>query len=157
MRRLIIVSESLRRLKEPPEPIPALDRFDGVYFRIIKKYRREGKLQDTDCIIVSKKFGIICQNEKIPYYKPNHINKIGYLNMKENQTKKLRGKNLAKLKEIFVKNRYSEIFVNVGKRFMKLIEGLEKLTSAKIIYASGPGLGPKAQHLKRWILQGKRF
>lgn len=157
MRRLIIVSESLRRLKEPSEPIPALDRFDGIYFRIIKKYRRKGKLQDTDCIIVSKSFGIICQNEKISYYKPDHIDTIGYLNMNKNQIKKLRGKNLAKFKEIFDKNKYSEIFVNVGKRFMELIEGFEKLTSAKIIYASGPGLGPKAQHLKRWIIHGMRF
>ena len=155
MKRLIIVSASLRRLEEPSNPIPALDRFDGVYFRIIKKYKREGKLQDTDCVIVSKKFGIIDQNERVPYYKPDHIDKFGYLNMNESQIKKLREENLARLKEIFAKSKYSEIFVNVGKHFMELIKGFEKLTSAKIIYASGRGLGPKAQHMKKWILYGK--
>lgn len=155
MRRLIIVSASLRRSKEPLDPIPAIDRFNGVYFRIIKKYKREGKLQDTDCIIVSKKFGIIYPTEKVPYYEPDHINKFGHLDMNGNQIRKLRRKNLAKLKEIFATTEYSEIFVNVGKEFMELIKGFEKLTSAKIIYASGRGLGPKAQHLKKWILYDK--
>jgi len=42
--------------------------------------------------------------------------------------------------------------VNVGAKFAKLIDGFEDLTTAKIIYASGPGLGPKAQHMKNYIL-----
>ena len=95
MKRLIIVSSSLRRLKEPTGPISALERFDGVYFRIIKKCKREGKLSDTDCIILSMRFGIIYQNENVPYYGPDQNGRIGYyLNMNKSQIRKLREKNL---------------------------------------------------------------
>jgi len=147
LRRAIIVAESQRRNTKPTSPYPAIDRFSGVYFRTIKKYLREGKLPKIDIIIVSRDFGILRSKDKIPYSLP-----VKKLSFDTESIGLMRETNLRKLRQIFQKGKYDEIYVNVGREFYKLIEGFEKLTSAKIIYASGLGLGPKAQHMRDWIL-----
>jgi len=155
MKKLIVVSSSSRRLKEPTEPIPALERYTGIYFKLLKKYEREKRLKNVDVLIVSERFGILHAEDRIPYHEPFSAG-YGVLKMKKGEMKKLRERNLKKLKEVFDKTDYSEIFVNVGKQFFELIRGFETLTKAKIVYASGPGLGPKAQHMKKWILSIKK-
>jgi len=146
MPRAIIVAESQRRKQDPKEPIPAIDRFTGVYFRILKKYLREGKLLNTDILIVSQKWGILKAQDKVKYNKPTNT-----LDFKKS-LKETQKNNLETLKNIFEKKNYDQIYVNVGAEFTKLIDGFEDLTSAKVIYARGPGLGPKAQHMKKYIL-----
>lgn len=128
--------------------MPAIERFDGVYFRLLRKYIREGNLRNADILIVSEKFGLIWAKDKIPYYEVQ--GKIGALNLDNKTIEELRQKNLQKLKKIV--NRYSEIYVNVGREYLKLIEGFEKFTTSKVTYASGKGLGPKALHMKQWIM-----
>lgn len=147
MSRAIIVAASKRRREEPKDPIPAIDRFQGVYFRILKKYLRERKLPNIDVLIISQNFGVLQAQDKIPYRKPTKT--IGF---DKETTKRLRKSNLESLENIFKERKYTEVYVNLGKEFTKLIEGFERLTSAKVIYASGPGLGPKAQHMKQYIL-----
>jgi cytoplasmic iron level regulating protein YaaA (DUF328/UPF0246 family) len=148
MSRAIIVAASQRRVEEPKDPIPAIDRFKGVYFRILKKYLRSGKLSNTDILIVSQDFGVVRSKDKVPYRKPT--NKLDF---HKEFVEKARKANLKTLGRIFREKNYNEVYVNVGKEFYKLIEGFESLASAKIIHASGPGLGPKAKHMKNWILE----
>jgi len=148
MQKAIIVAASQRRKREPKTPIPALERFTGVYFRVLKKYIREGKLTQTDIIILSPEHGIIQVQDKIPYTEPTEK-----LLLNKDMIAKMRKNNLQILEKIFNKKQYSKIYVNVGRTLIKLIEGFDKLTQAKIVYAAGPGLGPKAQHMKNWILQ----
>lgn len=143
--RLIILSASYRRA-ENPEPIPALERYRGVYFRVVKKYLREGLLKNTDILIVSDKFGILSSNDRVPYHKPFK----GQLGKEE--VSSTNEKNLTKLAEIFERNHYSEIFVVCGQEFRKLINGFENLTDTKITFCKGSTLGSKAQDLRRWIL-----
>lgn len=143
--RAIIIAESQRRKQDPIEPIAAIDRYIGVYFRVLKKYLREGKLPNTDILIISKKFGILQSQDTVVYHKP--VDKLNF-EFVENSRKT----NLKLLKAIFEKEKYDEIYVNVGAQFAKLIDGFEDLTTAKVIYASGSGLGPKAQHMKNYIL-----
>ena len=147
MSRAIIVAASQRRKQDPKNPIPAIDRFNGVYFRILRKYLREGKLPNTDILIVSQDFGLLKAQDKIPYREPAET-----LSLDKETTERLRKSNLESLENIFGAREYTEVYVNVGKVFSKLIEGFQSLTTAKIIYAAGPGLGPKAQHMKEYIL-----
>lgn len=147
-KKLILITTSYRLNKEIKEPIPAIERFDGVYFRILKKYIREGKLRNVDILIVSEKYGLIWAKDKVPYYDIH--GKMGSLSLSKKSIEKIRQQNLQKLKQIV--NRYSEIYVNVGREFLKLIRGFEKFTTCKVTYATGRGLGPKALHMKEWIL-----
>ncbi|MFX0210800.1 MAG: hypothetical protein ACFFDT_32775, partial [Candidatus Hodarchaeota archaeon] len=123
-------------------------RYEGIFFRVIKKYQREGRLKHTDIIVVSERLGVLLQNEKIPYYRPVP-GKWGRIMDKEKIEEKRR-KNIAKLSKIL--SDYSTIYVNLGKEYLKLIEGFNNLAEGEIIYAAGKGLGPKALHMKEWIL-----
>ena len=143
----MILTTSVRLNEQTKEPIPALKRYNGVYFRVLRKYLREGRLKDTDILIVSERYGLIWSNDKIPLYEIH--GKMGFLSIDKKAIEKLRQENLKELKKIL--DRYSEIYVNVGKEYMKLIKGLEKLASGRIIYAKG-SLGAKATHMKEWIL-----
>jgi len=146
----MILAESQRRKVEPRTPIPAINRFSGVYFRVLKKYLREGRLPDTDIFIVSYEFGILRDKSKVPYREP-----VENLRFDRNIVEAKRRENLRTLERIITENRYDEIYVNLGSEYLKLIEGVEGLTSAKITYSEGAGLGPKARHMKNWILDLK--
>ena len=148
-RKLLILTTSFRRNEEITEPIPAIERYDGVYFKILRKYLREGKLKDTDILIVTEKHGLIWSNDNVSFYKVQ--SKMGFLSLDEKSIEKLRHENLQRIKEILSQHRYSEIYVNVGKEYMKLIKGFEEFVSCKLTYAVG-GLGKKASHMKNWIL-----
>jgi len=126
----------------------AIERYEGVYFRVIKKYLRENKLEGTDLLIVSEKFGLLKPENVIP----PHDTFQGSLKLHVD-IEAARLKNLKTLQTLLGRRLYSEIFVVVGKDFLPLIQGFESLTEAKVTYAAGPGLGPKASNLKKWILQ----
>lgn len=148
-RKLLILTTSFKRNEEITDPIRAIERYDGVYFKILRKHLREGKLKNTDILIVTEKRGLIWSNDKVPLYKIG--GKMGFLSLDEKTIEKLRHKNLKKIGEILSQNRYSEIYVNVGKQYMKLIEGFEEFAPCKLTYAKG-GLGEKATHMRDWIL-----
>lgn len=146
-RKLIIVTTSYR-VSDEKSPIPAIERYDGVYFRLLKKYKREGKLRNIDILILSERDGLIWTSKRVPYYKPRGI--IGALSLDEKSIEILRKENVERLEKIT--KRYTEAYVNVGRQYMKLLEGIENLSFPKITYSKGNGLGAKAAHMKNWIL-----
>jgi hypothetical protein len=155
----VIISASFKRRRLPNEPIPALERFDGVSFRVLRKYLREGKLKNTDVVIVSPEHGILRSNDTIPYDKPtlSHGTKGSGTwqsapEFDNEQARQLRERNLSQLKSLIDRGKYVEIYVNLGRKFLALVDGFEKSTDAPVIYATGKGLGPKAHHMKNWIL-----
>ena len=148
-KKLVIVSASSRIKKEPKHPILAIERYDGMVFRILRKCLREGKLGNIDVLILTEKHGLIWSNDPIPYYEP-YPAVWGTLSLNKNAIRKLREDNREKLKQIV--NHYSEIYVNIGVKFAKLIEGFENFTTCKITHATGKGFGLKGAHMKEWIL-----
>jgi hypothetical protein len=150
MTKLLIVSASSRVLKEPKEPIEALQRFDGIFMRIIRKYYN--KRRKLDILILSPVYGLVWAEEKIPYKKP--VGGGWYrLPLREDEVVKLRKKNLSTLKEILAARKYDEIHLNVGKYMLELIKGFEQSVKkkTKITYSTGRGLGPKIKFLKDWL------
>lgn len=145
-KRLIIVTTSIR-VNKTEELIPAIERFDGVFFRLLRKYIRKGMMKNTDVLILSEKDGLVRHDQKLPFRKP--AGKIGALTLDPKQVETARAKNLEMLKTT-LKN-YSEIYINVGKQYLKLIEGFERYTKAKITYAKGR-YGEKARHMRDWII-----
>jgi len=153
-RRLIIISSSFGRKRDPKDPIPAIERFDGVYFRVARKYLREGRLKNTDIIVVSPEYGLLASEDKIPYSAPKFGTSWRYeSSLSDDSVLKLRQSNLIRLKQLVGRRTYAEVYVNVGKAFMPFILGFEKITKAPIVWSSGRGLGPKAKHMKNWILR----
>jgi len=146
----MIISGSSRMLKEPKDPIPAIERFDGIFMRTIRNYIH--RLKKVDILILSPVYGLISPEDKIPYHEPigGNWHKADFPKDKIDDARKA---NLVAMRKALSKQKYDEIYVNVGRKMLKLMEGFEQLTpkTTKIIYAQGAGIGPKVAHMKNWI------
>lgn len=151
-RRLLIMSEAVSKRHQPKEPIPAIERYEGVFFGVVRKLKREGKLQGVDIVIVSQEYGIIGPNSKVPYYESKSKDFGSRIDLTKDEVEKIRRENLVKLASIIKEMHSSEIIINVGKAYLKLIEGLEDLTRAKIIQVEGRSLGLKAKKLREIMI-----
>ena len=129
--------------KDPsPHPVKALDRYDGVNFKVIKKFRRDRKLpENLDIIIISAKYGFLKSDEKIDDYNQR---------MTKERAQELHPIIIHELKEFTSNRQYKEIFINLGKDYMPAIKGIENLTNCPILYAQGR-IGEKMSALKKWL------
>jgi len=144
MNYLLILSCSKRKLKNPT-PMLALERYDGVNYRVIKKLKRSGKFpKNLDIVIISVKYGFLRAMDLIGYYE---------LLMTEQQALKLRFDVLNELEEFFKDKNYEEIFVNLGKTYLLAIDGFERFLpeKTKVVYAEG-GIGQKMKEMKEWLV-----
>lgn len=65
---LLIVMCSKRK-RSAPDLLPALERYDGIFFRILRKARREGHWPDNlDILILSAKYGLLELDTAIENY-----------------------------------------------------------------------------------------
>jgi hypothetical protein len=149
IRKLIVISGSTRILKEPRKPVFALERFDGVFVRQIRKYEKQ--LRSTDILIISPVYGLVNARDKIFFRKP-----MGYewdkFRITESQANKIRRESTRTFQRLFSRREYSEIYLNVGRNMLRLLPSIEKLSAgAKVIYAEGCGIGPKMAHMKKWL------
>jgi hypothetical protein len=150
MRKLLIISSSSRMLKEPKDPIPAIRRYDGILIRSIRNY--VNKLKNVDVLILSPVYGLISPEKEIP-----HHESIGgswhKAQFPEDKIDTAKEANLLALKELLSKRKYDEIYINIGKTMLRLIEGFEQIVPkrTKITYAEGTGIGPKVAHMKNWM------
>ena len=67
MRRLLVVACSACKNKIDGF-LPAIERYDGPVFRVLRKYLREESTGVADVLILSAKFGLISANKLIPDY-----------------------------------------------------------------------------------------
>jgi len=150
LKKLIIVSGSSRVLKEPSDPIPAVQRFDGVFIRLIRKYYKQ--LRGFDILILSPVYGLIGAEEKIGFKEPIRGSWRGLI-LDKTDISRLRESSLPTLEKLLAKRQYDEIYVNVGRKLLRTIEGFEEIVprTIKITYSEGEGIGPKMTHMKEWI------
>ena len=150
LKKLIIVPSSIRMHKEPLEPIPALQRFNGIFIKMIRKYNK--RLRDCDVLILSPIYGLIDANRKIGFKEPIR-GSWHKLKVNDIDIEKLRETSLSTLKKKLIKRQYDEIYVNLGRDMLKIIEGFDKIVpqTIRITYSKGRGVGPKLRHMKDWI------
>jgi hypothetical protein len=127
-----------------------------VFFEVLKKAIREHpkETKNLDVLILTKEGGLFAALDRAPYYPPlGQGYRHSLLKVDPSKKKVI----MAKLLKVVEDKRYSEIFVNVGANYRPLIEGFDEKTEITIEFAKGPGLGPKAGDMKRWLLGEKRF
>jgi len=139
--RLLIVSCSAA--KKPDEGLlPAIDRYDGVNFQVIRKARRERYWNlDTHLFILSAKYGLISEHILIPYYD---------FRMTLARAQELQGTVAAQLDRISRQVSFSEVFINAGKVYRIALETSVELPLHQPTYAVG-GIGQKMAQMKQWI------
>jgi len=150
LRKLIVVSGSTRLRKEPIDPIPAIERFDGVSPRLLRKYRKQ--LRNSDIFLLSPVYGLINAEDKIALKEPVK-GSWGEPILDANEILRLRRTNLSTLRKLLSKRKYDEIYVNVGRKMLRTMDGFEELVpqTVKITYSQGESLGLKMAHMKKWI------
>jgi len=67
--RYLLVITCSQRKNESPGLLPAIDRYDGINYRIIRKAMRDGYLpKNLDILIISAKYGLLEQKSLIENY-----------------------------------------------------------------------------------------
>lgn len=145
MTRCLIVSCTERKVPNT-EKIPAVDRYDGPTFRIIRKYlcTTPAEEQDVHILIVSAEYGLIQAETPINNYDRK---------MTAARAIELREAIVRRLRKTMESQHYTEIFLALGKTYQKSLEPHEQwLPSSplKVTSARG-GLGEKLQHLYSWL------
>ena len=136
--RLLILSCSARKTNNPGL-IPAIDRYDGHFFRVLKKALRDGYAHNVQLAILSSRFGLLNTYTLIPDYDQRMTPERCEAEKPDLQ----RNLNLW-----LGDTRYDEIFVNLGNDYLPLIEGMPGLATAT--FAAGQ-IGERARQLKEWL------
>jgi hypothetical protein len=142
VRRLLILSCSQRKAKTRGR-VPAIDRYDGPAFRVLRKYVREGSSQALTVLILSAKYGLIESSRKIPTYD---------CRMSAGRAQELRPHVLAALRGFLASRRWQEIGVCAGKHYRRALDGFLPLlpTGRPVDFIDG-GQGPRLTRLHMWL------
>lgn len=138
----LLVQGCSKSKNRPGEAVPALELYDGYFFKIIKKAMREGEFDDQlDICILSAEHGLIDSNTEIEWY--------------ERRMDAERANELAPDVQTALRNRvtdsYDRIVINVGGAYAQALDGVESSLDADVHYIEGDGIGFKGSILKRVV------
>jgi len=126
-------------------PLPAVERYDGPYFRVLRRFLRETPYSQDHLkvLILSAEFGLIPSDWPIPNYDRR---------MTPSRTEELRPQVLKTLRSELADGHFTELFILLGADYQKAVRGFEAVvpTKTKIIQAKG-AQGIKAGQLKHWL------
>lgn len=151
-KRLLILGPSFRRRRDAGL-LPAFERFDGLFYRVARKYLSEVK--DVDVIVMTDDLTLIEGNTPIPYREPIGST-WGKQKLSKETLEKAKTFNEKFLEEKLKSGQYSEIYLAIGKQYANALPDLTKF-NIKVIFPTSGGLGPKTQTLKQWILKGEKY
>ena len=147
MAKLLILGPSYRR-NASPEPLPAMERYDGLFYRIIKRNMNKVREKGIDIFIITEDLELVTPETKLPYKPPvgNKWRTLPPTTRDPEKVEKLRSQIL----EIVRNRKYDEIFIALNKHYQALLPDLTPYT--KKVITSSKGLGSKAKELKEWLI-----
>lgn len=142
MPRLLVIACSQR--KNPAEGlVPAIARYDGPAFRVLRKYLRE-EARNAPCILVlSAKYGLIASDREIPDY-DCRLSVVTAMN--------LRPQVLETARHILQSQRPGAVGICVGKDYRVALAGFAEVVSqgVQVEFIEG-GQGSRLTALRRWL------
>jgi len=145
-RALLILGPSFRR-KTGKDPLTALERFDGLFFRIARKYLEDTK--DIDVSVMIDNLTLIDGTTPLEFNEAQGAKWGGKIILQKN-VERSREKNKVYLSHKLKNKKYSEVFISMGKEFARALPDLKGYNINVVFPASG-GIGPKALALKEWL------
>lgn len=126
---------------------PALDLYDGYFFRIINKALRANQFQPgLDIIIISAKYGIVKPDEEIEYYDQR---------MTTERAEELNSEVVNTIASHVTMNGYEKVWINLGKDYLPAVDGVEDAVDVPVDYIEGCGIGMKGKQLKHLVSTSK--
>ncbi len=144
MRRLLILACSQR--KNPARgKLPAIDRYDGPVFRVLRKYSREDAANLPTVLILSAKHGLIAADREIPDYDRR---------LSSESAERLRPQVLKTASQVLSACQWHRIAICAGKAYRVALAGIAELVpqGVRVDFLEG-GQGPRLAELRRWLRQ----
>lgn len=121
-------------------PLSAIDRYDGVNFRVLCKFLNENGWPAGLCVkVLSAKFGLIDITDLIEDYDQRMV---------EEQARKLKPRVSKSLKSL---GRFHSAFINLGQDYLRALDDPSCRTLAKDIFDEPGGIGQKMKAMKAWL------
>jgi len=140
--RLLLLSCSQRKKFEEGS-LPAIDRYDGPAYRVLRRYFKQSLRESVEVRILSAKYGLISPNCNLPYYDRR---------MTEEQAESLRQEVLTSLDAILNSQTYKNFLICLGKDYTKAIYGYESIIPDGLtVQVATGGLGRKLSILHDWL------
>jgi hypothetical protein len=143
-RRCLIVGCSRTKV-DSPQPLSAIQRYDGPAFRVIRRYLSQApeSVQDVDIFVLSAKFGLLSAENKIPSY-----DRL----MTAARAAELRPCVQEAVRVQVCPQKYAEVFLSMGKTYLQAMEGLDTLLGDGVrVIISDSASGQKLTDLQRWL------
>lgn len=140
---LLIIPCSKRKILSLGRKIPAIDLYDGPFYRILRKFFRQHDVpQYIDILILSAKYGFISSHNVISTYDEC---------MTPHKAKELSSDIYNFLKALLNREEYQEIFINLGKTYaLALTDSEELLNQHNVSFGKGQ-IGERMHQLKNWL------
>lgn len=141
-RYLLIVSCSQRK-RSDAGLLPAIERYDGPAFRLLRRFLRGQPSAPLDTYILSAKFGLIPSDCLIPDYDQE---------MTRQRAGELHPEVIAGLTHILGAKSYEQLFIYLGRDYLRAFDGYETLVPAALtVRIAEGGSGKKLSELHEWL------
>ncbi len=141
-RRLLLLSCSRRKCRTR-KPLPAIERYDGPAFRVLRRYLRQHPSTRPDVLILSAKWGLIPGDTLLTIYNRE---------LTVSRARELRSVITIRLREILESRCYTELFISMSDEYSKVIVEQNLFIDTGItIYNARGGRGRKLSELYDWL------
>jgi hypothetical protein len=125
--------------------LPAIDRYDGVAYRVIKRLQRLGQYpEDVDVVIVSAKYGLITSEKLIQNYDQRMTTERALEQVEDNRVM---------LAQLLGSNDYKEVFISAGRTYLLALEPFDVWRGSVLVTVNRGKIGVQLKGLKEWLLR----
>lgn len=123
--------------------LPAIDRYDGPAYRVLRKYLRQDSIIPVDVRILSAKYGLISASYFLPYYD---------FRMTKKQSERLHYQTILELEAALNSQNYADLLICLGKNYIEAIRGYQSIVPDGLsVQVAMGGLGRKLSILHDWL------
>jgi hypothetical protein len=141
--RLLILKCSSRK-RGTSDPLPAVERYDGPLWQVLRAHLRENPLwaSDLDVYGLSAEFGLIAGVETIPVYDRT---------MSPERAEELRPEVERRFRDLMTRG-YESVCLGISDRYVAAIQGWEQWVPAGTpVTVTDGGVGMKLGQLRAWL------
>lgn len=141
----LLIMGCSKRKRPDSALLPALERYDGPLFRVLRKYLRSPESQQRylHTYVLSAQFGLIPASLPIPNYD---------CRMTRQRAIELMEQVVPRLTDLIGERQYHEFHLCLGREYLRCLQGYESVLprSVKVTVAEGP-MGKRQFNLWRWL------
>lgn len=144
MSRLLLLACSSRKRLDPGH-LPAIERYDGPAYRVLRRFVRLQPGDAPDVYILSAQFGLIQSDEPIPAYDRR---------MTARRAQELRSATADQLRSLDPGSRYQDVFLHAGAMYREILTQplVDMLPQQRLVSPTG-SQGVQLTLLKSWLYQ----